>query len=197
MRIPALRTLLLLSMSLFMACDDEASLSFAAKPRGYFRITLPAPSYQTFSSNCPFEFKLSKIAQMVAATGPRSQPCWYNLEYPGLKATVYLSYKPIKKKEDLEQALADSYKITFKHTVRAQGIQESRINKPKERVYGLLYDVAGNSASNFQFVLTDSANHFLHGSLYFYAAPNADSIKPVSEYITRDLGILIDSFRWK
>jgi gliding motility-associated lipoprotein GldD len=114
-----------------------------------------------------------------------------------MKATVYLSYKSIKAKEELEQALADSYKITFKHTLRAQGIQESRINKPKERVFGLLYDVTGNSASNFQFVLTDSLQHFLHGSLYFYSAPNADSIKPVSDYITRDLGILIDSFRWK
>jgi gliding motility-associated lipoprotein GldD len=182
---------------LLLACDDEATLSFAAKPRGYFRITLPTPAYQQFQSDCPFEFKHSKIAKMVVATGPRAQKCWYNLEYPGLKATVYLSYKPINKKEDLEQALADSYKITFKHTLRAQGIQESRINKPQERVYGLLYDVAGNSASNFQFVLTDSAQHFLHGSLYFYAAPNADSIKPVSDYITRDLGILIDSFRWK
>lgn len=189
--------MLVLGVCCLSACDDETALTYAAKPRGYFRISFPAPAYQTFRGDCPFEFKYAQIAKMVKADGPRAQNCWYNMEYPGLKATVYLSYKPVNRKEDLEQALADSYKITFKHTLRAQGIQESRINKPQERVYGLLYDVAGNAASNFQFVLTDSAHHFLHGSLYFYAAPNADSIKPVSDYITRDLGILIDSFRWK
>jgi hypothetical protein len=45
----------------------------------------------------------------------------------------------------------------------------------------------GNAASSTQFYVTDSTTHFLRGVLYFYSAPNADSLKPVNDiYVWRN-----------
>ena len=63
-------------------------------------------------------------------------------------------------------------------------------------MYGILYDIHGNSASNLQFFVTDSSNHFLRGSLYFNAIPNSDSLQPIKEYIKEDLEVLMESVTW-
>jgi len=64
-------------------------------------------------------------------------------------------------------------------------------------VHGILYDVGGNAASAVQFYVTDSSRHFLRGSLYFYASPNADSIAPAVEYFRKDVEHLIETLKWK
>ena len=63
-------------------------------------------------------------------------------------------------------------------------------------MYGILYDIHGNSASNLQFFVTDSSNHFLRGSLYFNTIPNSDSLQPIKQHIKDDLQILIESLNW-
>ena len=66
----------------------------------------------------------------------------------------------------------------------------------ENKVYGVLYDIHGNSASNLQFFATDSIENFLRGSLYFNTIPNADSLQPVKDYIKEDLQNLIESLKW-
>jgi gliding motility-associated lipoprotein GldD len=61
----------------------------------------------------------------------------------------------------------------------------------------MLYEIGGDAASQSQFYLTDSINHFISGSLYFYAKPNYDSIYPASEYLKRDIKRLMESLKWK
>ena len=48
-----------------------------------------------------------------------------------------------------------------------------------------------------QFFLTDSTDHFLVGSLYFYTRPNYDSLMPAAQYVENDLMRLMESFEWK
>jgi gliding motility-associated lipoprotein GldD len=67
----------------------------------------------------------------------------------------------------------------------------------KERVYGILYDIKGNSASSLQFYLTDSSRHFFRGALYFNVQPNKDSLAPVIDYFREDIIYLIETFSWK
>lgn len=64
-------------------------------------------------------------------------------------------------------------------------------------MYGLIYDIKGNAASEFQFHLTDSLNHFLVGSLYFNTPPNQDSIQPVLDFVKQDIEHLFSTFEWK
>jgi len=57
--------------------------------------------------------------------------------------------------------------------------------------------VIGNAASQYQFFLTDSIDHFLVGSLYFYAQPNFDSIYPAAVYLEKDIVHLMETLKWK
>ena len=75
----------------------------------------------------------------------------------------------------------------MKHIVKADDIVENMVSNEKEKVYGLTYNFSGNTATIYQFFLTDSTKHFLRGSMYFNLPPNPDSLDPVSIYIKEDL----------
>ena len=60
----------------------------------------------------------------------------------------------------------------------------------------MVYDYQGTTATALQFYLTDSANHFFRGALYFDTEVN-DSILPVSNFLQEDIKFLIESFQWK
>ena len=71
------------------------------------------------------------------------------------------------------------------------------INNSKEKVYGILYDLRGNTATAGQFYVTDSTRHYLRGSLYFESEPNADSLAPVIDFFREDVVHLIETLKWK
>jgi gliding motility-associated lipoprotein GldD len=52
-------------------------------------------------------------------------------------------------------------------------------------------------ASPAQFYVTDSVQHFLVGSLYFYAKPNYDSILPAANYLQKDMVQIMETIVWK
>ncbi len=112
-------------------------------------------------------------------------------------ANVQFTYKPIANAEQLGQILNEAQDLAYKHTVKAEGIGEKLYQNADKKMYGILYSMQGNAASSTQFFVTDSANHFLRGVLYFYSVPNADSLKPVNEYMYNEMVQLIESLEWK
>ena len=118
-----------------------------------------------------------------------------NIEYPTLKGTIYLTYKAVK--GDLKPYLLDAQNITQKHTQKADEIVEQRFVDAENKVYGMFYEVGGNAASQSQFYVTDSINHFVTGSLYFYAKPNYDSILPAAHYLKKDIQHIMETIRWE
>lgn len=165
------------------------------KPKGFFRIDLPAKRYQTFSEDCPFTFRHPVYSSVVPYIGDQKETCWYNIEFPKFKGTIHLSYYPLN--NDLSKHIEDSRALAFKHSVKANAIDERRFNSSVKNVNGLVYEIAGNAASSIQFYLTDSTRHFIRGALYFNASPNFDSIAPVQEFIKADIDTMLNSFRWK
>ena len=111
------------------------------------------------------------------------------------KAQLYVSYTDLN--NDLAKHIEDSRELAVKHQVKASGLDEEVLINDSARVYGLLYDISGNSASAIQFYITDSTKHFLRGSLYFNCPPNIDSLKIVIDYIRTDIMHLIKTFKWK
>jgi gliding motility-associated lipoprotein GldD len=91
----------------------------------------------------------------------------------------------------------DSRELAIKHQIKASGLDQSEIRRDSAKVYGLIYDISGNTASSMQFFLTDSSNHFLRGSLYFNVAPNIDSLQIVVDFLKKDIHQMINSFKWK
>jgi gliding motility-associated lipoprotein GldD len=94
--------------------------------------------------------------------------------------------------------LRDAQNLTYKlHTQKADQIMEQRYINPDKKVYGMLYNVTGNAATNSLFYATDSIKHFVTGSVYFYAKPNFDSIFPAESYVKNDMQRLMETLKWK
>jgi gliding motility-associated lipoprotein GldD len=106
-----------------------------------------------------------------------------------------VSYKVIN--NNLDEYLKDSDMFAKKHTIKANGLNENLVINDSAKVYGIIYDIKGNTATNLQFFLTDSTKNFLRGSLYFDIAPNTDSVEPVTKFLREDVMHMIKTFRWK
>ncbi|MGB0375837.1 MAG: gliding motility lipoprotein GldD [Flavobacteriaceae bacterium] len=161
------------------------------KPKAYLSLDFEVANYQPIESNqLPIQFDLNDSKAQIKKT-----PAGLNLVYPDLKATVYLSYKPVQ--NNIKLLLTDAYTLPSKHLSKAEEIPEQVFVNPDARVYGTLFSIVGNAASQLQFFLTDSTDHFLVGSLYFYSRPNYDSLYPAAQYVQRDVERLMESLRWK
>jgi gliding motility-associated lipoprotein GldD len=190
----------LLCIALCLSFLSSCSETFTPKPRGYFRIELPEKHYRQYQSDiCPFRFEypVYSIIQrdsMLTNESP-DKPCWFNIDFKTLGAKIHLSYKEINEESSLSKLLEDSHKLTFKHTQKAEYIDESEL-KNKHGCSGILYEIGGNAASNAQFFLTDTTHHYIRGSLYFSNVPNEDSLGPVIKFVKGDMMRMIQTFEW-
>lgn len=186
--------LMALSFIILNSCDEDDTV-YSPKPRGYCRIDFPQKEYRLYDSTCPYRFEIPVYAYMVRDKHNGAEPCWLNLEFPQFKATIHLSYKSIE--NNLAKYLDDSHDFANRHQVKATGLDEVVILRDTAKVYGLLFDIAGNTASSLQFYLTDSTRHFLRGALYFNSVPNIDSLKIVVDFIKKDMLHMIQTTSWK
>lgn len=183
----------------FASCAEE----YTPKPKAYLRLEYPTPNYERFvpDSRVPFSFKKNSLSSSVKVKQLRqssTESYAVNMEYPNLKGTVYLTYKALNKnKKNLVTFLKDAQNFTQKHTLKADEILEQLFEDDKRKTYGMFYEVGGNAASQSQFYLTDSINHFITGSLYFYAKPNYDSILPAADYLKNDIRKIMESIEWE
>ena len=156
---------------------------------------MPERQYASYKSDCPFSFEYPTYAKVLKDTEGDAQPCWLNIVFPHFKGNLYVSYKELH--GNLNQFIEECRTFVVKHEVKASAINERDVVNAQKKVYGLMYDIEGNAASNLQFYLTDSTKHFIRGALYFYSVPNKDSLEPVLNFVKQDILHLVESFRWK
>lgn len=169
--------------------------SYIPRPYGYQRIALPDTAYTRLDTSAlPYSFELSDNAQVIYKTAV-DEKYWIDIVYPTLNAKVYCSYRPIE--NNLSILNEESREFVYKHAVRADAIPEQGFENPTQHVYGVFYELYGNTASPIQVVLTDSTTHFFRAALYFNTTPNQDSIAPVLEYIQGDIIRIVESFEWR
>ncbi|MDJ0644572.1 MAG: gliding motility lipoprotein GldD [Flavobacteriaceae bacterium] len=171
---------------LITSCNEET----LPKPNAFLRLTYDEANYQKVTSNCPYSFDFSDIAKANL-----NDKCWINIEYPSLKASLNITYRPIE--DNLKELLQESEKLTYKHSIKADGISAQPYENVIKKVYGSLLEVTGNAASPLQFHLTDSVKHFITGALYFEVQPNYDSILPAIKYVEKDMKHLMETLEWK
>ncbi len=169
------------------------------KPKGYLRLEYPEAKYQTYNQDLPFTFDKNVQSDTIRFKPLKDDVKSFglNIEYKKLKGTIYLTYKAIDGKQRLFKYLKNAQNFTQEHTKKADAIEEVVWENPVNKVYGMFYEVGGNAASQSQFYVTDSINHFLTGSLYFYAKPNYDSILPAANYLQKDIKRIMESVVWK
>lgn len=178
----------LLIFGLIVSCKDEEQ----PKPNAFLALNYPEADYTMTDLPCPYTFEKNKIAKIVYPD--KKSPCWINIKYPLLDATIFITYKPVK--NNLDSLLTDAQKLPLQHTIKADFIEGDIYENKEHNVYGIFYEIDGNAASQAEFYITDSTKNFLTGSLYFNQKPNFDSIMPAAAYIKKDMKHLIESLKW-
>lgn len=182
----------------FFSCGEP---SFQVKPRAYPRVIFPEGELNRYAGpDCPFQFDYRDYITIEKDSlffGEKAEnDCWFTMQVSSLNASVYCSYYPIRSNELLTKYISDAYRLAREHQKKANFIDELILNK-EGLVHGMIYNIEGPVASSFQFYLTDSVNHFFRASLYFNStATQPDSLKPMVEFVKKDLMELINSFQW-
>lgn len=189
----------IISLLIFLSASYGCREVAVPKPRGHFRIDLPERQYVLFNDqtgknpDIPLSFEYPVYGHLSFHSENRG---WFNIEFPFYKAKIYLTYKDVK--NDLDSLLDQSYDLNVKyHISKADAIKEHLFNNRANKVYGILYDLKGNTASAVEFYVTDSLKHYLRGSLYFASEPNADSLAPVIDFFREDIVHMIETLKWK
>lgn len=180
-----------------MAAILSSCGGYTPKPSGYFRIELPEKTYDTYNEDkYPFTFQYANNVSNVQQKKERDNDKYgLNIIYPKMRCCIYCDYKPIN--GNFREITEDCRSFVYKHTSKADAITTQPYENEEKKVYGLLYRIEGNTASQIQFVLTDSTKNLFRGALYFNSTPNADSLAPVLGYVSEDIIKLIESFEWK
>lgn len=199
----------------FISCNS----SYSHKKKAYYNIDLPQHAYQVFDTlNYPYSFEYPVYASVVRdSTFFDAKPendYWINIDFPRFNARIFLSYKiiggnvifrkPLPKGGFIDSVgvnqfdllVNDAFRLTNKNSEMATSISDSFMLTPN-KICGVLFKVGGNAATARQFFLTDSVTNFIRGALYFSATPNADSLRPVHDFLQQDILHLINTFKWR
>ncbi len=206
----------ILPLCIFVAACNSP---YVSKKRGYYHIELPKRGYQLFErEGFPYSFEYPVYASIVQDstyfdTNPEN-PYWINIDFPRFGSRIFLSYKRVGGKalyrvkqpdgqyrdslgvNEFDRMVADAFTLTNKNNVVSSSIKDSLIVTPNQ-LHGVFFKVGGNAATAKQFFLSDTTTHFIRGALYFDVTPNADSLKPVQDFLQADLEHMINTFRWK
>ena len=183
--------------TIILSCNSE----YTFKERGYYKIDFPEKSYQVFNEpGFPYSFEYPVYGRIVQDTSffedEPENPFWINIDFPQFDGRIYLSYKEIGR-NDFEKLVNDAFTMSYKqHTYKASSIEPTNITTPNN-INGVYFILTGNTATANQFFLSDSTKHFLRGALYFDAAPNADSLSIVNDFLKADMQHLINTLQWK
>jgi gliding motility-associated lipoprotein GldD len=199
----------------FSACNSN----YSSKKVGYFNIELPQKKYQLFDEpGFPYSFEYPVYANITKDStyfdaNPENN-FWRNVDFVQFNAKIFLSYKAIGgkalykvKKTDgsykdsiginaYDKMITDAFKLTNKNDDVATSKKDS-LFKTANNITGLLFKLGGNAATQRQFFMTDTTTNFIRGALYFYAPPNADSLKPIVDFLQKDIDHLLETFKWK
>jgi gliding motility-associated lipoprotein GldD len=181
-------------LCLMAACRPEV---FPPKPPGYFKIDTPAEHrYQVFDRpGFPYTFEYpvysSTQDDTVFQGKGEHNPYWVNINVPSLGGVINITYKKIDGAASFAKLMEDSWGLSFFHHI------DQRSGTNPNGVSVITYTIGGNTASRYQFAATDSVKNFLRGALYFDVAPNADSLKPATDFLEADISHLLETLKWK
>jgi gliding motility-associated lipoprotein GldD len=193
--------------------------TYTSRKKGYFKIDFPERKYIAFNdAEVPYTFEYPAYAKIVKDStyfdNNPENPYWRNIDFPQFNARIFLSYKSIGgralykvKKADgtyrdsiginyFDKMVNDAYNLTNKNEAVATSITDSVFTTPNG-ITGIYFKVGGNAATARQFFVSDTSSNFLRGALYFDTTPNADSLKPVQDFLQKDIEHLINTIRWK
>ncbi|MBS3914929.1 MAG: gliding motility lipoprotein GldD [Bacteroidetes bacterium] len=193
-----LRYLIGITTTIFLfSCGGD---NYVPKPRAYPRIYLPEKKYYVFDTSfCPYTFEIPEYSKMEKDTNTGYTPelTWFNLNFKPFGATLHITHYNFTSWAFYDSLVSDSRKLVNKHLLKANDILEEPISSVNPNLHGVIFRIEGNTATNYNFYVTDSVRNFFRGALYFNRITNQDSIAPVYQFIKTDVEHLIKTFKWK
>jgi len=187
---------------LLVACSSDGPPP-TPKPRAFPKVNYPEEySYQQFDEDyCAFTFQFPSYAEVVQDNNFFDEdpvhPCWFDLYMPAFDSRLHCSYIEVGADKSIEQLKSDAFEMADYHTKRANYIDELRINRKNEaNVEGFAFAIEGPAATPFQFYLTDGEDHFFRASLYFNTQVRPDSLRPIYDFVRKDVMKMIETFTW-
>jgi gliding motility-associated lipoprotein GldD len=192
--------------------------TYTSKKKGYFKVNFPERKYVSFNQEgFPYSFEYPAYANIIKDStyfdSNPENPYWINIDFPTLGGRIFLSYKIIGGKaiykikqpngsykdsiavNKFDNMVNDAYSLTNKNQAITNSIKDSVMYTPNG-ITGIFFKVGGNAATAKQFFLSDTTKNFIRGALYFDVTPNADSLKPVQDFLQKDIEHIINTFRW-
>ncbi len=187
----------IVSCLVVLVLSASCTRDYQPKPKGYNRLVLPEPVYQSLPDTLPYRFEYSKHSKLLKDTSWVRERHWIEILYPEIKANIHITYKKINNNDQLlKEFLNDAYVLTAKHQIKANAIDETIVKTPSGKT-AVIAEIEGEVPSQFQFTMTDSTKNFLRGALYFNTAVANDSLRPAIEYVKKDMMHLINTLEWK
>ena len=118
---------LICSVLMLVGCKNEV----LPKPSSQLRLNYPIAEYAAFENHCPFTFNMNSDAVIK-----EDKECGFTINYPKMKATIYLTYKPVN--NNIDKLLRDAQKLTYEHVIKADDILEQPFINSEKKVYGCL-----------------------------------------------------------
>jgi gliding motility-associated lipoprotein GldD len=174
-----------------VACNRQET----PKPRGYYRISFPTKNYVSLNRPLPYNFLIPIYAVVTPDIYNLAEKEWITIEVPANNAQIHISYKKIN--GDLSRLIEESRGMVYDHVQKASAINQQIFVNREKKIYGTLYTLKGNAASQMQFYLTDSVKNFLRGALYIKELPNYDSLRPVISFLSEDVIKMIETAEWR
>ncbi len=210
-------TAALLLCTLYFALSS-CNATYTSRKKGYFKVDLPERKYTIFQQEgFPYSFEYPVYANIVKDStyfdSNPENPYWINIDFPKLGGRIFLSYKIIggKATYKIKQAdgsykdssavnifdnlVNDAFNLTNKNQAITSSIKDS-VMHTANGVAGVFFRVGGNAATAKQFFLSDTSRNFIRGALYFDVTPNADSLRPVQDFLQKDIEHMINTFKW-
>lgn len=201
-------------ITVLLSCNS----AYTSKKKGYFRIDFPQHTYVQFSKpGFPYSFEYPAYANIIQDStyfeGKPENDYWVNVDFPNFGGRIFLSYKIVGgnaaykvKQADgsykdstgvnaFDRMVNDAFNLTNKNQVITTAIKDSLMHTPNG-LTGVFFKVGGNAATAKQFFLSDTTKNFIRGALYFDVTPNADSLRPVQDFLQEDIAHMINTFRW-
>jgi len=185
---------ILLASLCLISCSENTPVP---KPPTYLRLDFPEHTYHNVVSDCPYELRLADSYNHKSGEAENGMFCTQEVDLGPLNGTLFLFYMHLPSKDSLEAVINFANDKVDEHKIKADKIDFKQIINKKDKVYGTFFELKGNVATNFQFYLTDSLQHFVRGEVLMNCRPNYDSLRPVLDYLKADLLELVDHFKWK
>lgn len=187
---------LLLVIALFTILATSSctnNKTYIPKPTTYLKLDLPPKDYVKYTdSSCSISFE---IPSYFSVKNNAQIPCNKDIDLGPHNGSLHLSH--IKMDTSLSAYINYALDKIDEHKIKASAILDTTFIHEEKGTYGTLFELQGNVASPFHFYLTDSSSTFLSGVVYFNSRPNYDSIKPVLNYVRKDLVRFMQSAYWK